>query len=53
MTRFDRPGGNRLTRRELLRLVGTGAISLAAPGCATSPPLKTSRTAAIMDAEPW
>ncbi|HYN41232.1 MAG TPA: carotenoid oxygenase family protein [Thermoanaerobaculia bacterium] len=53
MTGFDRPPGNRPTRRELLGLLGTGAATLALPGCASSPPLKSSRTASLMDAEAW
>ena len=42
-----------MTRRELLRLLGSGAVSLAAPGCSVSPPLSSAKTAAIMRAEPW
>jgi len=53
MTGFDRFWGNRPTRRELLGLLGTGGLALALPACATSPPLKTSRTAALMDAQAW
>lgn len=43
----------RPTRRELLGLLGTGALALAAPGCSVSPPLRTSRTGPLMEAEPW
>jgi len=53
MTGFDRPAENRLTRREILGLLGTGGLTLALPGCATSPPLKSSWTAALMNAEAW
>ncbi len=42
-----------LTRRELLVLLGAGAAALTVPGCSVSPPLKSTRTAAIIDAEPW
>lgn len=53
MSRPGRTSESRPTRRELLCLLGSGAIALAAPGCATSPPLKTSLTGPLMDAEPW
>ncbi len=42
-----------LTRRELLALLGAGSAALSVPGCSVSPPLRSARTAAIMDAEPW
>ena len=51
MAGFDRPLESRLSRREILGLLGTGGLALTLPGCAASPPLKTSRTAALMEAE--
>lgn len=50
---LDRPPGTRPTRREPLGLVGTSGLALALPGCATSPPLKSGWTAAVMDTEAW
>ena len=44
---------DRLTRRELLALLGAGSAALALPGCSVSPPLSSAKTAAIMDAEAW
>lgn len=53
MTGLDLPTGSRLTRRTLLRLLASGGLALGAPGCASSPALRTSRTTALIDAEPW
>ena len=49
----ERPPNGRPTRRELLGLLGAGGAALALPGCSSSPPLRTSRTAPLTDAEPW